>query len=80
MTTTLKWLKPIIIQEYFKWKLSMMPRYIPTVHLWMENTESLSIMGVSNTSNYITIKIKMPNPSPEPPASTKAQNEDLKDM
>ena len=37
-------------------------------------------MGVSKTSDHIQIKIKMPNPSQEPPASSKAQNEDLKDM
>ena len=37
-------------------------------------------MGVSKTSDYIQIKIKMPNPSQEPPASSKAPNEDLKDM
>ena len=38
------------------------------------------IMGVSKTSDYIQIKIKMPNPSQEPPAPSKAPNEDLKDM
>ena len=37
-------------------------------------------MGVSKTSEYIQIKIKMPNPSQEPPASPKAPNEDLEDM
>ena len=37
-------------------------------------------MGISNTSDHIQIKIKMPNPSQEPPASSKAQNEDLKEM
>ena len=37
-------------------------------------------LGVSKTSDYIQIKIKMPNPSQEPPASSKAPNEDLKDM
>ena len=37
-------------------------------------------MGISKTSDHIQIKIKMPNPSQEPPASSKAQNEDLKDM
>ena len=38
------------------------------------------IMGISKTSDYIQIKIKMPNPSQEPPVSSKAPNEDLKDM
>ena len=37
-------------------------------------------MGVSNTSDHIKIKIKMPNPSQEPPMSSKAPNEDLKEM
>ena len=37
-------------------------------------------MGVSMTSDHIRIKIKMPNPSQEPPASSKAPNEDLKDI
>ena len=37
-------------------------------------------MGMSKTSDHIQIKIKMPNPSQEPPASSEAQNEDLKDM
>ena len=37
-------------------------------------------MGVLKTSDPILIKIKMPNPSQEPPASSKAPNEDLKDM
>ena len=37
-------------------------------------------MGISKTSDHNQIKIKMPNPSHEPPASSKAQNKDLKDM
>ena len=37
-------------------------------------------MGVSKTGDHMQIKIKIPNPSQEPPASSKAQNEDLKDM
>ena len=37
-------------------------------------------MVVSSTSHHIQIKIKMPNPSQEPPASSKAPNEELKDM
>ena len=37
-------------------------------------------MGISKTSDHIQIKIKMPNPSQEPPASCKAPNEDLKDI
>ena len=37
-------------------------------------------MGVSKTSDHIQIKIKMPNLSQEPSVSSKAPNEDLKDM
>ena len=37
-------------------------------------------MGLPKTSDHIQIKIKMPNPSQESPASSKSPNEDLKDM
>ena len=37
-------------------------------------------IGKSQTRDYIQIKIMMPNPSQDPPASSKAPNEDLKDM
>ena len=37
-------------------------------------------MGVPKTSDHIQINIRMPNPSQEPPASSKAPNQDLKDM
>ena len=37
-------------------------------------------MGVSKTNDYIQIRIKIPNPSQEPPASSKALNHDLKNM
>ena len=37
-------------------------------------------MGVLKTIDPIIVKIKMPNPSQECPASSKAPNEDLKDM
>ena len=37
-------------------------------------------MGVSKISEHIQIRIKMPNPSQEPSASSKTPNEDLKDM
>ena len=36
--------------------------------------------GASKTSDNIQIKIRMSNPSQEPPAPTKAPNQDLKDM
>ena len=37
-------------------------------------------MGVPKTSAHIQIKVRMQNPSQEPPASSKAPNQDLKDM
>ena len=37
-------------------------------------------MCVPKTTDHIRINIRMPNPSQEPPASSKAPNEDLKDM
>ena len=37
-------------------------------------------MGISKINDYIQIKIKMPNSSQEPPMSSKAPSEDLKDM
>ena len=37
-------------------------------------------MDISKTSYHIQFKIKMPNPFQEPPASSKAPNQDLKDM
>ena len=38
------------------------------------------IMAVSKTSDLIKNKIKMPNPSQEPSASSKDPNQELKDM
>ena len=40
----------------------------------------IQIIGISKTSDYIQIRIKFPNSSQEPPVSSKAPNEDLKDM
>merc|ERR1712082_309080 len=37
-------------------------------------------MSISKTNGHIQIKIKMPHPSQEPPTSSKAPNQDLKDM
>ena len=37
-------------------------------------------MDLPTISDHIKIKIKLSNPSQEPPASFKAQNQDLKDM
>ena len=38
------------------------------------------IIDISKTNDHVQIKIKIPNTSQEPPASSKAQNEDSKDM
>ena len=38
------------------------------------------IMGISNTKNHTQIKMKMPNPSQEPAALSKAPNQYLEDM
>ena len=40
----------------------------------------IQILGVAKTIDHIPIKINLPNPNQEPPASSKAPNEDLKDM
>ena len=37
-------------------------------------------MGVSMTSVHIPIMIKIPNPGQEPPASSKAPNQGIKDI
>ena len=37
-------------------------------------------MDVSKTNDYIQIKIKMPNPSQEPPGSSKASIQESKGM
>ena len=42
--------------------------------------DQIQKMSVPKTSDHIQIKIKMPNPSQDPPASSKARNQDLKDM
>ena len=42
--------------------------------------ENIWNTDVSQTSDHIQIKIKMPNPSQEPQVSSKAPKEDLKDM
>ena len=38
------------------------------------------IMVISKNSDHIQIRVKIANPTQEPPASSKAPNEDLKDM
>ena len=37
-------------------------------------------MDATKTSDYMKIKVQMPNPSQEPPTSSKALNQDSKDM
>ena len=51
--------------------------FAPSKSRWNAKIQN---MGESKISYYIQIKIKMPNPSQEPPASSKSPNEDLKDM
>ena len=38
------------------------------------------IMGVSKTNDHIQIKIKMTDPSEDPPVSLKSPNQDFKEM
>ena len=37
-------------------------------------------MGISKTIDHIQIKIKVPHPSQQPPASFEAPNQDFKDV
>ena len=60
---------------------------IRTLRTWMFFVSSKSRWkarilngSISNTSDYIQIKIKIPNPNQEHPASSKSPNEYLKDM
>ena len=46
----------------------------------LRETDQILNKGVLKTSDNIQIKIKIPNPIEEPPASSKTQNQDLKDM
>ena len=50
------------------------------LHLQNQDTVKIWIMCMSKTRDHIKIKIKMSNPSQEPPVTSKALNEDLKDM
>ena len=59
-------------QDYRTWMLFAPSKSRKRAKIW--------IMGVSKTSDHIHIMIKMPYPSQEPPSSSKAPNEDLKDM
>ena len=46
---------------------------------WSEDDQNFR-EDLSKVFDHIQIKIKVPNPSQEPPASPKASNKDLKDM
>ena len=50
------------------------------MYLENQDTAKIWIMGIPKTNYHIKIKIKMPKPSEELPASSKGPNEDLKDM
>ena len=51
-----------------------------TLHLQSQERAKIWNIGVAKTSDHIQIKIKLPNPSQEPPAPTKAPNQNIKDM
>ena len=51
-----------------------------SLHLQIKIESKIWNIGVPKTSDHIKIKIKMPNPSQVPPASSNAPNEDLKDI
>ena len=51
-----------------------------SLHLQNQDRAEIWILGVPKTSDHIQIKIQIPNSSQEPPVSSKAPNQDLKDM
>ena len=51
-----------------------------SLHLKNQDESQNLDHGFIKNSDHIQIEIKMPNPSQEPPASSKAPNDDLKDM
>ena len=51
-----------------------------SLHLQIEIERQNCEMGLSKTNEHIIIKIEMSNFCQEPPVSSKAPNEDLKDM
>ena len=65
------------------------PSKAPNVYLkaWMffapsksRKRNKIQSMGLSKTSDHIQIKIKMPNPSHDPPGFSKAPNKDFMDL
>ena len=57
-----------------------MEGHVCSLHLQNKDREPIHVMGISKTSDHIQIKIKMPNLSQEPPASSKAYNQGLNDI
>ena len=55
-------------------------KYMDVVGTFKIKIVTIWNLGVSKTNEHIKIQIKMPNPSQEPPAYSKALNKDLKDM
>ena len=51
-----------------------------SLYLQSRARAQIPYMDIPKTCDHIQIKIKMPNPSQGPPASSKAPNEDLKDI
>ena len=51
-----------------------------SLHLQNLDRAKIQVMGVLNPSDHIQIKIKMPDPSQEPPVSSKAPDQEFKDM
>ena len=51
-----------------------------SLHLQNQDRATIQIMNISKTSDHIQIKIMMPNPSQEPPASSKAPNLEVIDI
>ena len=51
-----------------------------SLHSQNQDRAKIWIIGVSNTSDHIQSKIKMPNPGQEPSVPIKASNPDLMDM
>ena len=59
-----------ILEEYPQ-KIPSWRKFLANIH-WISNR--LKNLTSSRPSDYIQVKIKMLNPSPEPPASTKSPN------
>ena len=69
--------EPLASSTSPKWGLKEM-NVLCTLKIKIESNNSEC--WCKNTSDHIQIMIKMPNPSQEPQTSSKAPNQDLKDM